>query len=441
MLALNVASRIGAAVDNAFAAQVETTKRFVAIPSTRGAELPAQDMMAGLLRQRGYVIDEWSIDPAELNGLPDMGILEHDFSRARSVVGTLRPDNEIGRSLILQGHCDVVPAGPLDMWQVPPYAPQVKDGWLYGRGAADMKGGTIAALYAIDAIRSAGLAIGGRIHFQSVIEEESTGAGALSVLQRGYRADCAILPEPTGQRFADICLGVIWFRLKVRGEPTHVATAGEGFNAIRAATLLLGAFEELEREWNERAKSDPIYGNVEHPINFNPGIIHGGEWASSIPAWCDVDCRIALLPGWDVDSCRREIEACVKNAARKTAFLANNPPQVEWSGYLSHGYEMRDAPDFKTVLEAAHRASTDKPFLRRIPTSLNDARFYDRFYQIPALCYGPLGEKIHGFNERVNLASLHETTKALANFVAEWCGVSEKQSTGFPGSTLRTGSS
>jgi acetylornithine deacetylase len=131
------------------------------------------------LRQRGYTIDEWSIDPAELKGLPDMGILEHDFSRARSVVGTLRPNHETGRSLILQGHCDVVPAGPLDMWHVPPYTPQVKDGWLCGRGAADMKGGTIAALYAIDAIRSAGLTLNGRIHFQSVIEEESTGAGAL----------------------------------------------------------------------------------------------------------------------------------------------------------------------------------------------------------------------------------------------------------------------
>jgi acetylornithine deacetylase len=285
-----------------------------------------------------------------------------------------------------------------------------------------MKAGTIAALYAIEAIREAGLVPQGRIHFQSVIEEESTGAGALSTLQRGYRADCALLPEPTGQTFSDICLGVIWFRLKIRGEPTHVARAGEGFNAIKAASYLIKELEGLEAEWNKRASSDPVYGSVTHPINFNPGIIRGGEWASSVPAWCDLDCRIALLPSWSVDECRREIETAVQEAAKKVSFLAKNPPEVVWSGYLSHGYEMTNASEIRAVLERAHAASTQKPLGRRLATSLNDARFYDRHFGIPAFCYGPVGERIHGFNERVNLQSLRETTKALAFFVAEWCG-------------------
>ena len=182
MNATDTRQRILDAVDAGFDAQLATTKDFVAIPSTRGAEGPCQDMIGDLLRQRGYEVDDWHIDVNELKGLRGFGPIEHDFSKARTVVGTYRPASNAGKSLILQGHCDVVPAGPLEMWETPPFSPVVKDGKMYGRGACDMKSGTIGALYALDAIRAAGLKPTARIDFQSVIEEESTGVGALSDL-------------------------------------------------------------------------------------------------------------------------------------------------------------------------------------------------------------------------------------------------------------------
>src|SRR4030081_566522 len=104
----------------------------------------------------------------------------------------------------------------------------------------------------LDAIRSAGLKPTARIHFQSVIEEESTGVGALSTLQRGYRADACFIPEPTSGRMVRSQVGVIWFRLKVRGFPAHVFEAGVGSNAIKAAYHLISSLENLEAEWNER---------------------------------------------------------------------------------------------------------------------------------------------------------------------------------------------
>ena len=315
---------------------------FVAIPSTRGAEGPCQDMIGDLLRQRGYEVDDWHIDVDDLKDLRGFGPIEHDFSRARTVVGTYRPQSNGGKSLILQGHCDVVPTGPLDMWETPPFSPVVRDGKMYGRGACDMKSGTIGALYALDAIKAAGLKPTARIHFQSVIEEESTGVGALSTLQRGYRADACFIPEPTGGKMVRSQVGVIWFRLRVRGFPVHVFEAGSGSNAITAAYHLIHALEKLEVEWNERAKADHHFKAVTHPINFNPGIIKGGDWASSVPAWCDVDCRIAILPGWSVADCQNEILACVSAAARDHRFLSNNPPKVEWSGFLSEGYELKE---------------------------------------------------------------------------------------------------
>ncbi|HEY0328053.1 MAG TPA: ArgE/DapE family deacylase [Rhodopseudomonas sp.] len=415
--------RILDAVDTGFDAQLATTRDFVAIPSTRGAEAPCQDMMADLLRQRGYEVDDWHIDIDELKELRGFGPIEHDFSKARSVVGSYRPMRHDGHSLILQGHCDVVPAGPVEMWDTPPFSPVVKDGKLFGRGACDMKSGTIGALYALDAIKAAGLKPTARIHFQSVIEEESTGLGALSTLQRGYRADACFIPEPTFGKMVRSQVGVIWFRLKVRGLPVHVYEAGAGANAITAAYHLIQALQQLEATWNARAASDPHFGKLPHPINFNPGIIKGGDWASSVPAWCDVDCRIAIMPGWSVAEHQAEIVACVAAAARDHRFLSNNPPVVEWTGFLSEGYELKNS----AAPEAAFGKAYDAVYGGTAPdlafTALTDTRFYGLNYNIPSLCFGASGGAMHGFNEFVDLDSLRQSTKATALFIAEWCGV------------------
>jgi acetylornithine deacetylase len=415
--------RILDAVDAGFDAQLATTMEFVAIPSTRGAEGPCQDMIGDLLRLRGYEVDDWHIDVRDLKDLRGFGPIEHEFSRARTVVGTFRPASNAGKSLILQGHCDVVPTGPLEMWDTPPFSPVIKDGRMYGRGACDMKSGTVGALYALDAIRAAGLKPTARIHFQSVIEEESTGAGALSTLQRGYRADCCFIPEPTSGAMVRSQVGVIWFRLKVRGFPVHVFEAGSGSNAITAAYHLIHALEKLEVEWNKRAETDPHFKAVPHPINFNPGIIEGGDWASSVPAWCDVDCRIAILPGWSVADHQAEILACVAAAARDHRFLSNNPPRVEWSGFLSEGYELKDAAAPEAAFAKAHEAVYGGPVRDLMFTALTDTRFYGLNYNIPSLCFGASGAAMHGFNEYVDLASLRQSTKATALFIAQWCGV------------------
>ena len=89
-------------------------------------------MIGDLLRQRGYEVDDWHIDVEDLKDLRGYGPIEHDFSRARTVVGTYRPSTNAGKSLILQGHCDVVPAGPLELWETPPFSPVIKDGRMYG---------------------------------------------------------------------------------------------------------------------------------------------------------------------------------------------------------------------------------------------------------------------------------------------------------------------
>ncbi|XUM21394.1 ArgE/DapE family deacylase [Bradyrhizobium oligotrophicum S58] len=423
MITQDTTQRIVDAVDAHFDRQLATTSDFVAIPSTRGAEGPCQDMFGDLLRVRGYEVDDWHIDLDDLKEMRGYGPIEHDFSKARSVVGTYRPARSAGRSLILQGHCDVVPAGPLEMWETPPFSPVIRDGRMYGRGACDMKSGTIGALYALDAIMAAGFRPTARIHVQSVIEEESTGVGALSTLQRGYRADACFIPEPTSGKMVRSQVGVIWFRLKVRGFPAHVFEAGVGANAIQATYHLIHALEKLEADWNDRAKSDRHFKTLNHPINFNPGIVKGGDWASSVPAWCDVDCRIAILPGWSVKDCQNEILACVAAASRDHRFLSNNPPVVEWSGFLSEGYELTNSAEPEAAFGKAFTAVYGGEVQDLVFTALTDTRFYGLNYNIPSLCFGATGAAMHGFNEYVELDSLRQVTKTMALFIAEWCGI------------------
>lgn len=416
-----------AAVDAAEGARTAFLADFVRIPSLRFHEGPAQDFMADALRARGLEVDDWTLDLADLSPLPGFGPIEGDFSRARSVVGTHRPRGPVkGRSLILQGHLDVVPEGPVEMWTSPPYEPRIDGGWMYGRGAGDMKSGSVAALFALDAIRAAGFEPAARVHFQSVIEEESTGLGALSTLQRGYRAELCVIPEPSALSVNRAQIGVLWFKLRVRGRPTHVAVAGEGSNAITAAFDLIGALRGLEREWNARAASDPVYGDVHHPLNFNPGKIAGGDWASSVPAWCDLDCRMGLLPGWSLDDCKARIAACVAEAARAHPFLSNNPPELVWNGFQAEGYVLgEDAQPGLDTMTAALRdvQGPDAVLAEHKMTALTDTRFYGLYYGIPSFCFGPRAENIHGFDERVDLASVAEVTRVYALFIARWCGL------------------
>ncbi len=417
---------IVAAVAENFDAETSFLADFVRIPSQRFEEGPAQDFIAAALRARGYEVDDWKIELDDLKDLKGFGPIEGDFSRARTVVGSHRPDVVKGRSLILQGHLDVVPVGPLEMWETPPYEPAIKDGWMNGRGAGDMKAGTVCALFALDALRSAGFEPAAPVFFQSVIEEESTGLGALSTLQRGYRADAALLPEPTGHRFSNAQVGVLWFKLKVRGKPVHVSVAGEGSNAIMASFEVLKKLSALQEEWNARKGDDPVWKDVPHPLNFNAGKIQGGDWASSVPAWCDVDCRIGVLPGFDLDKCKQEIVDCVAAAARENPFLANNPPEVVWNGFQAEGWVLENGEELHEVLSTAYSDVFEGEMMElRSSTALTDTRFYELYYDIPAVCFGPKALNVHGFDEKVELASMQKVTETIALFIARWCGLNK----------------
>lgn len=417
-------ARLRAAIEAGFDRQVAFLQDLVRFPSTRGNEAPLQDWLARELARRGYAVDRFSLADVPLESHPQAApMVDADPARSVQVVATHRAAAPTGRSLIMQGHIDVVPAGPAEMWTHPPYAAVIRDGWLHGRGAHDMKSGVAAMIFAMDAIRAAGLEPAADIHIQTVTEEESTGNGALATILRGYRAEAALIPEPTGHTITRVQTGTIWFRLKVRGVPVHVAVAQDGTNAIMSAYVLIQALHAHTRRLNEAGRGHPWYAAIRDPIKFNPGIIRGGDWASSTPAWCEVDCRIGLLPGTTPEQAMAGIEEVVREAAKGDAFLANNPPEVLFHGFQTQPYVLEPGSEAEAVLAAAHQAVHGGAMPERRSTAVNDTRYYGLQLGIPALCYGPKGEGAHAFDERTSLADLKTCTLTIAAFIAAWCGV------------------
>jgi acetylornithine deacetylase len=418
--------RLRAAVDAGFAEQTAFLTELVRFPSVRGEEAPLQDWMARQLAGRGYSVDRYVLGDIDMGHLPGFSpVMDTDYSCAVQVVGTRRAAAPVGRSLIIQGHVDVVPTGPTALWSTPPFGGGVQGEWLQGRGAGDMKQGVSAMVFALDAIRAAGLELTADVHVQSVTEEECTGNGALSTLARGYRADAVLIPEPTDATITRAHVGVMWFRLRVRGVPVHVARAQSGTNAIMSAYQLILALQRHTEALNVAAREDAWFGGIADPIKFNPGLIRGGDWASSTPAWCEVDCRIGLMPGTSLEEARQAVERCVAEAARTDGFMANNPPDIIWNGFQADGYVLDPGSEAERVLAEAHRAVFGTAMEERRSTAVNDTRFYGLYHRMPALCYGPRGINVHGFDEGAHLPTLRQVTLAIACFVAKWCGVRE----------------
>jgi len=429
MLAPDLGGKILRAVDDGFDAQLRFLADLTRLPSLRGQEAPAQDFMAAAMRARGLGVDRWQIRVEDIRHLPGFSPVTVSYDDAWNVVGTHRPAGPAqGRSLILNGHIDVVPTGPLDMWAQPPFEPKIVDGWMLGRGAGDMKAGLSANLFALDALARLGLAPAADLIVQSVIEEECTGNGALACLQRGYRADAALITEPSAQTLGAAQVGVLWLQVKVRGKPAHVAYAGSGANAIEACFPIVAALHALEARWNET--KHPEFAEHAHPINFVLSRIEGGDWTSSVPSWCTFDMRVGLYPGQDLAAVRAELEATIAQAAQKDAFLASNPPQVVYHGFQAEGYVLQKDSDAQRLLARCHETTTQAALGLRAGTGTTDARFYGLYARIPALVYGPKAENIHAFDERVELESLRRVTQTLALFIAEWCGVETRETHG-----------
>ena len=398
--------------------------RLVEAPTVLGAEEAGQTVMEEAFLGCGLETRSVRLDGRALRDAEGASPFTWDVEDKRNVVADWPTGDGAaggGRSLILNGHIDVVPPAAEELWTHPPFR-VVRDGdWMYGRGAGDMKAGLAAMTGAVRALVRAGYAPAADVQLQSVVEEECTGHGALQCLLDGARADGCVITEPHPDHITVAQVGVLWFHIDIAGVPAHAARASRlGFNAIDAAVEVLAALRRHEARLNE--DPPPPFDAFEHPINLNPGMISGGDWPSTVAATCTLSSRIGLYPGQDPEEACAGVEAAVAEAVAASPRLAEHPPRVRYDGFSCEGAVVDEGEPLVQTLSGAYgRLHGERPAVEAT-TATTDARHFIRM-GIPAVCFGPRGEGIHGIDERVSLRSVVESAQVLGLFVRDWCGL------------------
>ncbi|MGI4807853.1 MAG: M20/M25/M40 family metallo-hydrolase, partial [Janthinobacterium lividum] len=317
---------------------VDLLERLVREPSLLGAEHGALSVMEGAFRDAGLSTARVPVDPATLEQRPGWSPPLIDYAGRENVVATHRPVRATGRSLLLQGHVDVVPTGPERLWTTPPFAPTIRDGRLFGRGSADMKAGLASMVMALTALRRAGWQPAAPLQMAAVIEEECTGNGAFAVMHALPPPDACLIPEP-GPGFPALYVaevGVVWAWVTVIGKPAHVRNKHEGVNAIEAAYVVMERFRALEDQLNRAEYRHPAFAADNHPINVNVGTLQGGEWNSSVPTETIIGVRVGVMPGHSCQDARAQIEALVV-AAGTDERLRGARLSVQFAGFMADG--------------------------------------------------------------------------------------------------------
>lgn len=411
------------AVESLRGEAIDLLSGMVRCPSLLGDEKGAQDLVRSVFEEMGLRVDEFAIDEAKLKDHPGYSPSIVSYDGRHNIVGVHEPHGGAhGKSLIFNGHIDVVPVGAENLWAKPPFEPWIEGDKLYGRGAGDMKAGIVSYIIAMKALRKLGLEPAAKVILQSVVEEECTGNGALACLLQGYRADAAIIPEPL-PGILTAQMGVMWFALEVAGKPVHASVAHTGVAAIDFALYMFGELKKLEHQWNAPEGRHEHFHAHEHPVNFNLGKIHGGEWASSVPTACRADIRIGFYPGISPAEVRQKIEKLFAEAHRQHPQNNSLEYKLVYEGFQAEGFVLDMNEPVVTTLADCHRSIAGSEIEKRAFTGTTDARFFNLYGNTPATCYGPLAANIHGIDEWVSIDSMMQVASVLALFTTRWCGI------------------
>lgn len=379
---------------------------------------PAQDYIQAKLSELNFSIDRWEMYPGD-----------------PVVVGT-RTGAQSGthKSLILNGHMDVAEVHPDEAWETGPFEPLLRDGWLTGRGTADMKGGIACALFALKLLNEAGVDPLGDVIFQSVIGEEVGEAGTQQCIERGYSADFALIMDTSDMEMQGQG-GVITGWITVKSQETHhdgtracMIHAGGGTfgaSAIEKMMKIIAGLQDLERHW---AVTKHYPGMVPGSNTINPAVIQGGRHPAFIADECKLWITVHFLPNETHTQVIEEIERHLNAVAAADPWLSRNPLAFTWGGtsMIEDQGEIFPSlvvdPDHDAigVLSQAHHRVTGQVCPVSMSPTVNDGGWFG-FSGIPAAIYGPgTLAQAHAVNEKVEVAQLVAYTQVLLRFVYDW---------------------
>jgi acetylornithine deacetylase/succinyl-diaminopimelate desuccinylase family protein len=415
---------------------VALTRALVRIPTVNPKfEIdPSLNREAELQRYLRVVLDDIGMETESYDVFPGRP----------NLTGT-RPGTE-ARSLILCGHVDVVPVGERAQWSVDPFAAEIRDGRIYGRGAIDMKSGLAATVAVARAVHRLGLALEGRLSIHAVVDEEAGGFGAMDLVRRGATGAGLIVTEPTHETVQPAEGGLEWVRVTIPGRNGHSAwryneifpqavTPGRltpAVNAIDIAARFLAAVRELERDWTTRKPAHPLLPPGVNTIS--PGVMLAGAGMGAnglpqiltnpaiIPDVAVIDFDIKFLPNETSVQIRAEFEGFVQAFSQQDSWLRDHPITVQWELGGLHFPPLNTPTDHalvRTLIQSRAgqgMATTVEGFV-----AVCDAAHYAGA-GIPGVIYGPIGAGLHGADEYVDIASLISVAKTLAATAVTWCG-------------------
>ncbi|HVT29044.1 MAG TPA: M20 family metallopeptidase [Lacipirellulaceae bacterium] len=371
---------------------VGTLQKLVQTPSITGDEAKVGKFVADFCRQLGLAVQ----------------IVEAEPNRPNVIA---RWDSGLpGPSLLLNDHLDIVPPGPLENWSHPPFAAEIANGRVYGRGTIDTKSGLTTILMATKAVREIDLPICGQLALVFSCDEEVGGAKGMQFLCRNghIKADMAVVAEPTTMQVEIATKGRLNLEITTRGVATHGARPWLGHNAIEDMVEVIAGLRQLARKLE--ARSHPLLGRATLSI----GRIDGGTVPNMVPNKCVLGLDRRVLPLETPEEAEAEIQAILHELKGRIAgFDASMKRLVWWPGYVLD----KDAPIVRTACRAFETVMGRQPKVAGKDAG-TDASWINVLGKIPVVMFSP-GNGLEAMNadENVGIDDLVAATKVMGQII------------------------
>ena len=388
----------------------------IRIPSVTGDEEAAIRRIADWLSDAGAEVDYWYDGIGKL--VVDPAYPGHEVERAwvPVVAGMIRGTRP-GPTVLLTGHVDVVPPGDYSQWQHEPYAGVIDGDRLYGRGASDMKSGLVAALEAFQAFANGPRSFAGRVVFVAVPAEEDSGLGTLAAIRRGWKADAAIITEPTCKNGRPEIIvahaGAMSCILQINGRAAHASKRLQGENALDHYLAVHAVLRDAEQVLNA-SEDHPLMQGLKLPYATNVGLVNGGTWSSSVMDRLEVELRIGVALDETTAEAKARFERTLIEGLADNPWLAEHPPVVRWRAAGFGSAETRqDHPLVDALCDAGELVFGEAPTVSAAPYGC-DMSAWVRVAGVPTVVYGPGDiEQAHAANEWVSLETTNQVTRTL----------------------------